>query len=409
MTTPTLDIPAIRAQFPVLARRIHGKPLVYLDSAATSPVPTPVIDAMTAYWHTTHAGVRRGVHTLSAEATGAYEAARARIAKFLSARDPDEIVFLRGVTEATNLLAQGWARPRLRPGDEVIATVLEHHSNFVPWQRVCEQTGATLRLARVDRRGVLDLEHLASLLNPRTRVVAVTHISNVTGGMNDIAAIALMAHRSGALCFVDGAQAAAHTPIDVAALGCDAYAISGHKMHAPTGIGALWARAEILRDTGPWMTGGEMIGEVTPEASTWADPPARFEAGTPNSAGAIGLHAAIDYLESLGWDAIGAHERAILAHLVDSLESIPGVTLVAHPVERFGVVSFTIDGVHPHDAATVMDTLGIAVRSGHACAQPLLAALGVEAIIRASVAVFTTEAEIDALIAGVRACVETFA
>jgi cysteine desulfurase/selenocysteine lyase len=404
-----LDAGAIRAHFPILQRRIHGHPLVYLDSAATSPVPTPVINAMTAYWQNTHAGVRRSVHTLSAEATGAYESARAATAAFLGARDPAEIVFLRGVTEAINLLAQGWSRPRLRPGDEIVATIVEHHANLVPWQVVCAQTGATLRLARMTDRNEIDLDHLATLLSPRTRAVAITHISNVTGAVTDIAAVARLAHRSGALCFVDGAQAAAHIPIDLSALQCDAYAISGHKMHAPTGIGALWCRAEILKATDPWQTGGEMIAEVTPHSATWADPPARFEAGTPNSAGAIGLHAAIDFLASLGFPAIRAHEDAILRRITDGLAAIPGVRTIAAPARRAAVVSFTIDNVHPHDAATILDTMGIAVRSGHACAQPLMAALSVDAVLRASVAPFTTEADVDALLEGVRACREMFA
>ena len=403
-----LDTAAVRAHFPILARTINNHPLVYLDSAATSPVPTPVIDAMSRYWTHTHAGVRRSVHTLSAEATAAYESARARTAKFLGARDPQEVIFLRGVTEAVNLLAQGWAEPRLRPGDQVIATTLEHHSNLVPWQRACEKTGATLRLVRLDQRGNLDLDHLVSLLGHRTRCIAITHVSNVTGAVHDIAAVADLAHRAGALCFVDGAQAAAHIPIDIAALRCDAYAVSGHKMHAPTGIGALWCRAEILKDTGPWQTGGEMIARVTETNSTWAEPPARFEAGTPNSAGAIGLHAAADFLTSLTFPAIRAHEDAILHRAINGLTAIDGVRVMGAPAKRAAVVSLTIAGVHPHDAATVLDTMGIAVRSGHACAQPLMDALGVEAVLRASVAPFTTESDIDALLRGVRACVEMF-
>jgi len=401
----TLDAEAIRAQFPILARKVNGHPLVYLDSAATSPVPTPVIAAMSAFWAETHAGVHRGVHKLSREATTAYEGARTRVARFLGAEYASEIVFVRGVTEAMNLLAHAWGGTRLRPGDEVVSTILEHHSNLVPWQRVCAQTGASLRLVRITDRGELDLEHLASILTPRTRLVAVTHVSNVTGGVSDIAAIARLAHRSGALCFVDGAQGGAHLPIDVAKLGCDAYAISGHKMHGPTGIGALWCRAQILRDMPPWQTGGEMIRTVTPEASTWAEPPARFEAGTPNSAGSIGLAEAIEFLDTIGFDAIRAHERAILDRLVRGLESIPTVRILGHPAHRSGAVSFVIEGADPHEAAMILDGLGIAVRSGDLCAQPLMRALGVDGAIRASVGVFTTESDVDALVNGIRGLV----
>jgi len=399
---PTLDVEAIRAQFPILARKVHGHPVVYLDSAATSPVPTPVIEAMNSYWAETHAGVHRGLHTLSTEATSAYEGARTRIARFLGASNPSEIVLVRGVTEAMNLLASSWGGARLRPGDEVVSTVLEHHSNLVPWQQVCARTGATLRLARINDRGELDLEHLASILTPRTRLVAVTHVSNVTGGINDIGAIARLAHRAGALCFVDGAQAAAHIPIDVAMLGCDAYAISGHKMHGPTGIGALWCREQILRDMPPWQTGGEMIQSVTPETSTWAEPPARFEAGTPNSAGAVGLSSAIDFLASIGFDAIRAHERAILDRLVRGLESIPGVRILGRPAHRSGAVSFAIEGTDPHEAAMILDGLGIAVRSGDLCAQPLMSALGVDGALRASMGVFTSASDVDAMVNGIR-------
>lgn len=397
---PPFDAAALRAQVPILARRVNGKPLVYLDNAATSQKPLAVLEALDRYYRTSNANVHRGVHRLSGEATQQMEDAREEVRRFLHAPAAREIVFVRGTTEAINLMAQAWARPRLAPGDEVLVTAMEHHSNLVPWQMVCAQTGATLRAVPFTDAGVLDLDAFDRLLTPRTRLVSVGHVSNALGTVHPVAEIARRARAAGALVVVDGAQGAPHLLADVQALGCDAYAFSGHKVYAPTGIGALWVRGAVLEAMDPWQGGGEMIRSVTLERSTWNEIPYRFEAGTPDIAGAIGLGAALAWLRGLDTAGARAHERGLVTRAAQRLAAVPGVRLVGTPAERAGVVSFTLDGVHPHDVGTVLDQDGVAVRTGHHCAQPVMDRYGIPATVRASFALYNVDAEIDALIAG---------
>jgi cysteine desulfurase/selenocysteine lyase len=399
---PALDVEVVRAQFPILATRVHGKPLVYLDSAATAQRPEAVLAAVDRFYREDYASVHRGVHELSQRATAAYEAARARVARFLGAGDPGEVVFTRGATEALNLVAWSWARSRLGPGDEVLVTEMEHHSNIVPWQLVCAQSGAKLVVAPVDDRGELVMEELARHLSPRTKVVACVHVSNAVGTINPLAEIAALVHAVGAVLVADGAQAAPHLPIDVARLGCDFYAFSGHKVYGPTGIGALWGRRELLAAMPPWQGGGGMIAHVSFAGTDYAPPPQRFEAGTPNGAGAVGLAAALDWLEGLGWPAVAAHEHALLADAAERLAAIPGVRLIGTARAHAAVLSFLVDGVHAHDLGTILDAEGVAVRAGHHCAQPLMERFGIAATARASFAVYNTHAEVEALAAGVR-------
>lgn len=396
-TLAALDVANIRADFPILGREVHGRPLVYLDSAASSQKPRAVIEAMSDYLSAHHANVHRGAHQLSVEATDAYEGARAKVARFAGAPSPEEIVFTRGTTEAINLVAYAWGRA-LGPDDEIVLTVMEHHSNIVPWQLLAERTGARLRFATLTPEGRLDLHHLASLVGPATRLVGVTHVSNTLGVMNPVGKIAALAHEAGALCLVDGAQAAPHGAVDVQALGCDFYAFSAHKMCGPTGIGALWARPELLEAMPPFQGGGEMISEVRLEGSTWASVPHKFEAGTPAIAEAVGFGAAVDYLESIGFDAIRAHEEEIARYALDRLSEIDGLQIVGPTEERLGVVSFTYGDIHPHDLATILDRRGVAIRAGHHCNQPLMDYLGVDATARASFYLYTSRAEIDALV-----------
>lgn len=396
-TLAALDVAKIRADFPILGREVHGRPLVYLDSAASSQKPRAVIEAMTDYLSAHHANVHRGAHQLSVEATDAYEGARAKVAGFAGAASPEEIVFTRGTTEAINLVAYAWGRA-LGPGDEIVLTVMEHHSNIVPWQLLAERTGAKLRFATLTPERRLNLDHLASLVGPATRLVGVTHVSNTLGVMNPVGEIAALAHEAGALCLVDGAQAAPHGAVDVQALGCDFYAFSAHKMCGPTGIGALWARPELLEAMPPFQGGGEMISEVRLEGSTWAPVPHKFEAGTPAIAEAVGFGAAVDYLESVGLDAIRAHEEEIARYALDRLSEIEGLRIVGPTEERLGVVSFTYGDIHPHDLATILDRRGVAIRAGHHCNQPLMDYLGVDATARASFYLYTSRPEIDTLI-----------
>ncbi len=396
-TLATLDVAKIRADFPILGREVHGRPLVYLDSAASSQKPRAVIEAMSDYLSAHHANVHRGAHQLSVEATDAYEGARAKVARFAGAAGPEGIVFTRGTTEAINLVAYAWGRA-LGPGDEIVLTVMEHHSNIVPWQLLTERTGAKLRFASLTPEGRLDLDHLASLVGSATRLVGVTHVSNTLGVMNPVGEIAALAHEAGALCLVDGAQAAPHGAVDVQALGCDFYAFSAHKMCGPTGIGALWARPELLEAMPPFQGGGEMISEVRLEGSTWAPVPHKFEAGTPAIAEAVGFGAAVDYLESVGLDAIRAHEEEIARYALDRLSEIDGLRIVGPTEQRLGVVSFTYGDIHPHDLATILDRRGVAIRAGHHCNQPLMDYLGVDATARASFYLYTSRAEIDALV-----------
>ena len=396
------QLAAVREQFPILAQTARGKPLVYLDNAATTQKPLAVLDAMRAFALRDYANVHRGVHLLSQRATDAFEAARARLAAFLHARSAGEIVFVRGATEAINLVAQSFVRPRLQPGDEVLVTAMEHHANIVPWQMVCEATGARLRVLPMADDGALALDALPALLTARTRMLAVAHVSNVLGTVNDVARIVRLAQARGVPVLVDGAQAVAHLPVDVQALGCDFYAFSGHKLYGPTGVGVLWGRAERLADMQPYQGGGDMIRTVSFERTTYADPPARFEAGTPHIIGAIGLAAAIDFVQGLGWDAIAAHDRALLELAQMELSRIPGLRIYGTVAGKIGVVSFNVDGLHAHDLGTIVDTEGVAIRAGHHCAMPLMQRYGVAAMARASLGVYNTEDDVRALVRAVR-------
>ncbi len=396
-TMLVLDVDRVRADFPILSREVHGRPLVYLDSAASSQKPTRVIRAMTEYLEQHHANVHRGAHQLSIEATDAYENARSVVAGFIGASDSAEVIFTRGTTESINLVSNAWGAG-LEPGDEIVLTVMEHHSNIVPWQLLASRSGVTLKFAGLTDEGRLDVDHLASLIGPSTRLVGVTHVSNSLGVMNPVAEVARLAHDAGALCLVDGAQAVAHRAVDVTALGCDFYAFSAHKMCGPTGIGALWARREILDAMPPFQGGGEMISEVRLEGSSWADVPHKFEAGTPAIAEAVGFGAAVDYLTTVGLDAIGTHEAQITDYALERLQSLDGFSLFGPATDRLGVLSFQYGDVHPHDLATILDRRGVAIRAGHHCNQPLMDYLGVDATARASFYLYTTRAEIDALV-----------
>ena len=406
---PALDVSQIRADFPILARTTRsGHPLVYLDNAATTQKPRQVIEAVARFYRDENANIHRGLYELSERATAAFEAARGRVARFLGAASPAEIVFTRGTTEAINLVAQSWARNALRPGDEVLVTAMEHHSNLVPWQLVCGQTGARLRAVPITDRGELDLEALDRLLGERTRLLAVGHVSNALGTVNPVRELAARAHARGALVLVDGAQSAPHLPVDVAELGCDFFACSGHKLYGPTGIGVLYGRAAVLADMPPWQGGGDMIDQVTLEHSTWAVPPARFEAGTPPIAEVMGLAAALDYIEGIGLDRIGAWESELLHLATERIGGLRGVRLVGTAAEKAAVLSFLLDGVHPHDVGTILDDQGIAVRAGHHCAQPVMARLGIPATVRASFAFYNTAEEVEALARGVERAAELF-
>jgi cysteine desulfurase/selenocysteine lyase len=400
-TAPLLDVGHVRALFPILGTTAHGRPLVYLDSAATTQKPRAVIERVTRYYEAENANIHRGVYALSADATAMHDAARARVASFIHAPSEREVIFTRGTTEAVNLVAQAWGHATLRPGDEIVVTAMEHHSNIVPWQLIAAQRGAVVRAAPVTEAGELDLEGFARLLGKRTRMVAVVHLSNALGTINPVRRIAEMAHAAGALCLVDGAQSAAHLPVDVQAIGCDFFAFSGHKLFGPTGIGVLWGREALLDRMPPWQGGGDMIGTVSVEGSTWAPLPAKFEAGTPHIAGAVGLHAAIDFLAALDPAAVAAHEHDLLAYATERVGSIPGVRLVGTAREKASVLSFTLDGVHPHDLGTVLDAEGICIRAGHHCAQPLMRRFGLVATARASFSVYNTRDDVDALAAGV--------
>ena len=396
-----LDVERLRADFPILARRIGDAPLSYLDNAATTQKPLPVLAAMQRFYEESYGSVARGVHQLSAEATRQYEAARTRVGAFLGAASSDEIVFVRGTTEAANLVAWSFARPRLSPGDEILVTELEHHSNLVPWQMVCEERGAHLAVVPVDDRGEVDPDEFSKLLGPKTKLAAFTHVSNALGTVLPVAELVRRAHHAGVPVFVDGAQSAPHLAVDVVALDCDFFAFSGHKVYGPTGIGALYGRKELLAAMPPWQGGGGMIRSVTFEATTYDDPPRRFEAGTPAAAEAIGLAAAIDYVAGLGWPAIERHEAGLVAAAVAGLEPIPGLRLIGRPRERAGVVSFVLEGIHAHDLGTVLDHYGVAVRAGHHCAQPLMRRFGVPATVRASFALYNTAGEVAALLAAI--------
>ena len=396
--TPPFDVDAVRRDFPILGRAVRNRALVYLDNAATSQKPRAVIDAIERYYEEDNSNIHRGVHFLSQQATFAYERARGRIATFVNAAEGAEIVFCRGTTEAVNLVAQGYARPRAGAGDEILVTHMEHHSNIVPWQMLCQATGATLAVAPITDEGELDLAAFADKLSPRTRLVAVTHASNVLGTINPIRRICDLAHEFDVPVFVDGAQGAPHLDIDVQALGCDFYSLSGHKMFAPTGIGALWGRRELLDAMSPYEGGGSMIKSVTFEATTFAESPTKFEAGTPNIAGAIGLAAAVDYLNGLGMDRVAAYEDELLSYATQRLLSIDGLRLFGTAKHKVAVLSFALESAHPHDIGTILDAEGVALRTGHHCAQPLMQRYGVPAMARASFAFYNTRHEVDALV-----------
>jgi len=401
-----LDVARVRADFPALHQQVNGRPLVYLDNAATTQKPQPVLDALLGFYRRDCANVHRGVHALSQRATDAYEGARETVARFLNAR-PREIVFTRGTTEAINLVAYSYGS-RLLPGDEILITELEHHSNIVPWQMLAERTGARLRVAPIDDRGEIILEEFQRLLGPRTRIVAVAHVSNALGTVNPVEEICRLAHTYGARVLVDGAQAVPHLAVDVRALDCDFYAFSGHKIYGPTGVGVLFGRWELLEAMPPYQGGGDMIRSVTFEKTLYNDPPYRFEAGTPHIAGAIGLAAAIEYVTRLGLEEIRRHEQQLLEAATRALEEIPGVRIVGTAAHKAAVVSFVLDGVHPHDVATVLDHEGVAVRAGHHCAQPLMERFGLPATTRASFALYNTLEEVDALARAVRRARELF-
>ena len=393
-----VDWERVRADFPLLAREVHGKPLVYLDSANTGQKPASVIDAVDDFYRNHNANVSRAVHALGTEATEAYEGSRRKLAQFLNVR-PDELVLCSGTTFALNLVAYSWALPRLQPGDAIVLTRMEHHANIVPWQLVAQRTGATIRVAELTDTGELDLDALYARLTPDVKLLGVTHVSNVLGTVNPVRDICREARRRGIATVVDGSQAAPHRALDVAALGCDFYAITGHKMCGPTGTGALWARREHLAAMPPFLGGGEMIKEVRFDGTVYNDPPHRFEAGTPNIAGFVGLGAAVDYLSAIGMENVEAREQALLAHATDALSAIDGVRIFGRAAEKAAVISFLVDGAHAHDLATLLDLEGVAVRSGHHCAHPLMQHFGVPATCRASFAFYNTHDEVDAFIA----------
>ena len=393
-----LDVEAIRRDFPVLARTVHGKPLCYLDNAASSQRPRSVIDAISRYYEHSHANVHRGVHALSQEATDLFEGAREAVRRFVNAASTREIVFVRGTTEAVNLVAQSWGRPRLGPGDEIVLSHLEHHANIVPWQMLCEQTGARLRVIPMTRSGELDFDAYRSLLGPRTRLLALTHVSNALGTVVPVREYIAEARRHGAAVLLDGAQAVPHMPVDVQALDCDFYCFSAHKMCGPTGIGVLYGREALLRAMPPWQGGGDMILSVSFEKTTYNDLPWKFEAGTPHIAGAVGLAAAIDYLGGIGIERIAAAEHALLEYATARLATVPGLEIVGTAPAKAAVVSFTLGRVHPHDLGTILDMEGVAIRTGHHCAMPVMEFYGIPATARASFAFYNTRAEVDRLV-----------
>ena len=404
-----IDVENVRKDFPILSRMVHGNKLVYLDNAATSQKPRAVIDAISNYYEDENSNIHRGVHFLSQLATEGYENARGTIQKFVNAAEAREIIFVRGTTEGINLVAQTYGRAHVGAGDEVLISAMEHHSNIVPWQILCEEKRAQLRVAPINDRGELVLEEFEKLLTARTKIVAVTHVSNALGTINPLAAIIAMAHRRNIPVLVDGAQAVPHIPVDVQALDCDFYAFSGHKVYGPTGIGALYGKAALLEAMPPYQGGGDMISSVTFEKTTYNKLPYKFEAGTPDVAGVIGMGAGIEYLNRLGIDRVADHEHELLAYATKMIAAIPGIRLIGTAQEKTGVLSFVMDDVHPHDIGTILDQQGIAIRTGHHCAQPVMERFAVPATARASFAVYNTKEEIDALAAGIQKVKEVFA
>jgi cysteine desulfurase/selenocysteine lyase len=402
------DVQRVRRDFPILARLVNGKPLVFLDSAASSQRALPVIEAVDRYEKTSHANVHRGVHALSQEATEAFEGARDRVRRFINAASTREIIFTRGTTESINLVAQSYARSRLGKGDEILITALEHHANIVPWQLVCEQVGCTLKVAPIDHRGELVYDQFEKLLSERTKIVGVAHVSNALGTILPVKRIIDAAHRVGAVVLVDGAQAVPHAKVDMKALDADFYAFSAHKLYGPTGIGVLYGKEALLTSMPPWQGGGDMIKAVTFERTTFNDLPWKFEAGTPNISGAIGLAAAMDYVEGLGIEAIAAHEQHLLQVATEALMRIPGLEIVGTAAHKASVISFTLEGVHPHDIGTILDSEGVAVRTGHHCAMPVMEFFRIPATARASFACYNTVEEIDRLVAALNKVREVF-
>ncbi len=392
------DVGAVRAQFPALDQLVHGKPLVYLDNAATTQKPQIVIDAIRRYYEHDNANIHRGVHALSERASKMYEDAREDVRAFINARSTAEVIFTRNATESINLVARAWGDANITAGDEILITAMEHHSNIVPWQQLCGRTGAVLKVAPIDDRGALIVEEFEKLLGPRTKMVAITQLSNALGTVVPVADLTVKAHAVGAMVLIDGSQAAYHFATDVQALGCDFFVFTGHKVYGPTGIGILYGREAVLEAMPPFLGGGDMIGSVTFEHSTWNVLPYKFEAGTPHISGPIGLAAAIRFVQDIGFDAIHAHESALLAYATAALTAVPGVTLIGNAPVKASVLSFVMDGIHPHDIGTIVDREGVAIRTGHHCAQPVMDRFGIPATARASLAMYNTQDDIDALV-----------
>ena len=406
---PALDVENIRRDFPLLTQKIHGKSLVYLDNAATTQKPQAVIDRITRYYQEENSNIHRGVHSLSEKATQAYEAARAKVRGFLNASQDREILFVRGATEGINLVAQSYGRVFIKAGDEIVLSVMEHHSNIVPWQMLCEERGAALRVIPINDTGELGRDEYEKLLNERTKLVSIVHISNALGTINPVKQMIRSAHDRGIPVLIDGAQAVPHLAVDVQELDCDFYVFSGHKLFGPTGIGILYGKAGLLEQMPPYQGGGDMISSVSFEKTCYNTLPYKFEAGTPHIAGGIGLGAAIDYLNGIGMERIAAYEQELLAYATDALSGIPGMRIIGTAKEKAGVLSFILDGVHPHDIGTILDHEGIAIRAGHHCAMPLMQRLGVPATARASLAFYNTKEEIDLLVKGIHKVKEVFA
>ena len=405
---PAFDVGRIRADFPLLRQQVHGQPLVYLDNAATSQKPQVVIDTLTRYYAEENSNVHRGVHVLSERATEAYEAARANVRRFLNAADTREVIFVRGATEGINLVAQSYGRASIKPGDEIIISWMEHHSNIVPWQMLCEEKGAVLRVVPINEDGEVLLDEYERLLNPRTKFVALVHVSNALGTINPVKRMIEMAHRQRVPVLLDGAQAVAHLPVDVQELDCDFYVFSGHKVLGPTGIGILYGKADFLEGMPPYQGGGDMILSVTFEKTRYNTLPYKFEAGTPHIAGVVGLGAALDYLRGIGLERLAAYEQALLAYGTDVLSAIPGLRLIGTAKEKASVLSFVIEGIHAHDIGTILDQEGIAIRAGHHCAMPVMQRFGVPATARASLAFYNTRGELDALGRAIGKAIELF-
>jgi cysteine desulfurase / selenocysteine lyase len=405
----SFDVERLRQVFPILNQKVRGKALVYLDNAATSQKPQPVIDAIARYYQSGNANIHRGVHFLSEHATGEHEAAREAVRQFINAARMEELIFVRGTTEGINLVAQTYGRAHVGAGDEVLVSAMEHHSNIVPWQILCEQQGAKLRVIPINDQGELLLDEFEKLIGPRTKIVAVAHVSNALGTINPIREIVTIAHRHNVAVVVDGAQAVPHVKVDVQDLDCDFYAFSGHKMYGPMGIGVLYGKYKLLEAMPPYQGGGDMIRSVTFEKTQYNTLPYKFEAGTPDVAGAIGLGAAIRYLNSVGIENVATHEHELLEYATQSLSKLPGIRIIGNAKNKAAVLSFVMEGVHPHDIGTILDQEGIAVRTGHHCAQPIMQRFGIPATVRASFGLYNTKAEVDALVAGIKKVQEVFA